>query len=369
MKKLLLILHSLIIITILGCQENKNNNSVYQNQGVIIDSISEIHDDWLTEGILKNRKKDGLWKTYYFEYGVLGPLWKEVNWVDGKKQGYFKVYQDYEFNVIEVEGRYENDTFEGEWRQYYKNGSVSLLENWKRGKLHGIHKYFNHEGELKDQGYFVNGQKDGLWVHYHDQKHGNIRNISSEENYRDGERHGLTKSYYNDGSIRSKWYWKNGIRHAVSKNYYKNGQLELKQTWDNNGELKSEINYSENGIEIMLESDTVSYYICYNEDNESSLNLSIGFNNKSRALSVKYKGMNSSMDLIFIKQENENPGGAYPVLASYYKEMYQEKVNGEYKLTHSGIWDLVEYTRGKDSKKFNFTIDRNSNSYSYTACF
>ena len=82
-------------------------------------------------------------------------------------------------------------------------------------------------------------------------------------------------------------------------------------------------------------SDTVSYYICYNEDNGSSLNLSIGFNNKGRALSVKYKGMNSSMDLIFIRVENENPGGPYPVLVKYYNEMYQEKVNGEYRLTHS----------------------------------
>ena len=116
-------------------------------------------------------------------------------------------------------------------------------------------------------------------------------------------------------------------------------------------------------------SDTVSYYICYNEDNGSSLNLSIGFNNKGRALSVKYKGMNSSMDLIFIKVENENPDGPYPVLVKYYNEMYQEKVNGEYKLTHSGNLDYVEYTRGKDSKKFNFTIDHNSNSYSYNPCF
>ena len=116
-------------------------------------------------------------------------------------------------------------------------------------------------------------------------------------------------------------------------------------------------------------SDTVSYYICYNEDNGSSLNLSIGFNNKGRALSVKYKGMNYSMDLIFIKVENENPGGPYPVLVKYYNEMYQEKVNGEYKLTHSGNWDYVEYIRGKDSKKFNFTIDRNYNSYSYNPCF
>ena len=116
-------------------------------------------------------------------------------------------------------------------------------------------------------------------------------------------------------------------------------------------------------------SDTVSYYICYNEDNGSSLNLSIGFNNKGRALNVKYKGMNSSMDLIFIRVENENLGGPYPVLVKYYNEMYQEKVNGEYRLTHSGNWDYVEYTRGKDSRKFNFTIDHNSNSYSYNPCF
>ena len=116
-------------------------------------------------------------------------------------------------------------------------------------------------------------------------------------------------------------------------------------------------------------SDTVSYYICYNEDNGSILNLSIGFNNKGRALNVKYKGMNSSMDLIFIRVENENPGGPYPVLVKYYNEMYQDKVNGEYRLTHSGNWDYVEYTRGKDSRKFNFTIDHNSNSYSYNPCF
>ena len=122
-------------------------------------------------------------------------------------------------------------------------------------------------------------------------------------------------------------------------------------------------------VTTVASSDTVSYYICYNEDNGSSLNLSIGFNNKGRALSVKYKGMNSSMDLIFIRVENENPGGPYPVLVKYYNEMYQEKVNGEYRLTHSGNWDYVEYIRGKDSKKFNFTIDHNSNSYSYTPCF
>ena len=77
------------------------------------------------------------------------------------------------------------------------------------------------------------------------------------------------------------------------------------------------VSYNVNSQVISVEgvsyADKVSYYICYNEDNESSLDLSIGFDNNGRALSVKYKGMNSSMDLIFIKQENENPAKFTPL--------------------------------------------------------
>jgi hypothetical protein len=112
-----------------------------------------------------------------------------------------------------------------------------------------------------------------------------------------------------------------------------------------------------------------NYYICYTEDNNNNFQLWIGFDEKSNASKVKYKGMNLHMDLVFINEVNENPDGPYPVLVEYYNEIFQEKVNGVYKLTKSGNWYYAEYTRGSDNKQFNFTIDNKSNNFSKTPCF
>ena len=79
--------------------------------------------------------------------------------------------------------------------------------------------------------------------------------------------------------------------------------------------------------------------------------------------------MNLDMDLVFVKEVDENEGGPYPVLAEYYNEIYEEKVNGVYKLTKSGNWYYAEYTRKSDNKKFNFTIDIKANNFSDSPCF
>lgn len=112
-----------------------------------------------------------------------------------------------------------------------------------------------------------------------------------------------------------------------------------------------------------------NYYICYSENNNKNLQLWIGFDEKSNASKVKYKEMNLHMDLVFVNEVNENPDGPYPVLVEYYNEIYQEKVNGVYKLTKSGNWYYAQYTRGSDNKQFNFTIDNKSNNFSKTPCF
>jgi len=112
-----------------------------------------------------------------------------------------------------------------------------------------------------------------------------------------------------------------------------------------------------------------NYYICYSENNNNNLQLWIGFDEKSNASKVKYKDMNLHMDLVFVNEVNENPDGPYPVLVEYYNEIYQEKVNGVYKLTKSGNWYYAEYTRESDNKQFNFTIDNKSNNFSKTPCF
>ncbi|WP_143525199.1 hypothetical protein [Labilibacter marinus] len=112
-----------------------------------------------------------------------------------------------------------------------------------------------------------------------------------------------------------------------------------------------------------------SHYICYKEDNDTNLYIWIRFSD-GKAKEIKYKGMESTIELEFDKKsENLNPEGSYPVFADYYNEMVDGKVNGVYKLTHSGNYDYAEYTRAKDSKTFNFTIDHSANPYGSTPCF
>lgn len=114
------------------------------------------------------------------------------------------------------------------------------------------------------------------------------------------------------------------------------------------------------------------HFICYKSDNNSNLAISISFDKDGKALNVKYKGQEESIDLSF-KKEEYLEGGAHPTIETYYSEIYEGKENGVYKLTHSGVWDYAEYTRSKDGKKFNFTINHEltieNDGYRTTPCF
>ena len=117
----------------------------------------------------------------------------------------------------------------------------------------------------------------------------------------------------------------------------------------------------------------IEHYICYTNDNKKEMMIWVGFDSNSKALQIKYKGMAEPITLIpaFFGEEKvfEENDGIIPMEEDWYLEFIDGKINGSYKLTHQGIWDYVEYTRWKDSKKFNFTIDHNSNNYVKTPCF
>ena len=112
----------------------------------------------------------------------------------------------------------------------------------------------------------------------------------------------------------------------------------------------------------------IQQYICFTMDANKGKRLWIGLGDQQKAVAVKYEGQNDMMDLQFTKEEFSK-GGMYPTITNYYNERYQNKVNGVYKITHSGNWHYLEYTRKKDAKKFTFTVDKNTEAYSDTPCF
>ncbi|MFM2223821.1 MAG: hypothetical protein RJA07_23 [Bacteroidota bacterium] len=111
------------------------------------------------------------------------------------------------------------------------------------------------------------------------------------------------------------------------------------------------------------------HYICYNCTTNKKLQICICFENNN-AIWIKYKGQHDSIPLFFVKEITPNPG--YAAYEQIYTEKYKGKVNGTYLLSHSGIYDDVVYTRKKDGKKFNFTINfdlTDGGGYLKTPCF
>lgn len=111
---------------------------------------------------------------------------------------------------------------------------------------------------------------------------------------------------------------------------------------------------------------SADHYICYTDDKNPERIIWVSFAVGDKAIQVKYKGASSAIDLVFDKVEFVE-GSANST--SLYNEMYEGKLNGVYKLTHAGIWDYVEYVRGKDGEVFKFTIDHDANPYGKSPCF
>ncbi len=82
------------------------------------------------EVFYKGKKIDGVSKIY-----LNGKLTLEEHFVDGKKNGYSKNYDD-EGKIFE-EGEYLNDLEQGVWNYYYEDKLV-LSELYKEGKLKEI---------------------------------------------------------------------------------------------------------------------------------------------------------------------------------------------------------------------------------------
>ncbi|VXB67107.1 conserved hypothetical protein [Flavobacterium sp. 9AF] len=112
----------------------------------------------------------------------------------------------------------------------------------------------------------------------------------------------------------------------------------------------------------------VNHYICYKDNEVPSRIIWISFTKDGKAIQIKYKGQKEAINLTFVS-EDITEEGAHPTIETIYDEVYNGTKNGTYILTHSGVWDYVSYTREKDKKQFQFTIDHEANPYGKEPCF
>ena len=298
----------------------------YHNELIDPSELNGYVMNELIETELDSTNKPGFW-TYFYESGAIErEEFRSTNFVK-------KIHYDKKGFVTEIE---EQD---GDENALFGWGPDRLSNTFhKNGKIDCIHE--SSGGGAISYCFDENGKK--LFSYNYDPE--NTTLILSKD---------IRDFYLRDSEKILK-----EIKTLKSSEYKDEEKIEINTT-----ELKNMISNEETGLK------SPNYYICYSENNNENLQLWIGFDEKAKASKVKYKGMNLDMDLVFVKEINENKGGPYPVLAEYYNEIYKEKVNGVYKLTKSGIWYNAEYTRESDNKQFNFTIDHDANNFSDSPCF
>ncbi|WP_172843093.1 toxin-antitoxin system YwqK family antitoxin [Ichthyobacterium seriolicida] len=194
---------------------------VYEN-GILIQEGGIIDDNGLKNGFWKyykndklnscgnyvNGQKQGIWK-YYYPNGVLeqeenfldgkldgekiwyyrdSKLLRKENYKNGKRHGLFIEYNT--MGIISVSGNYTSGLKSGKWEssindyteiynyQYglkhgeylniNKDGKVLLKKEYKDDTLDGKFEYYHANGNIKEKGEYMRGNRYGNWIFYNE---------------------------------------------------------------------------------------------------------------------------------------------------------------------------------------------------------
>jgi antitoxin component YwqK of YwqJK toxin-antitoxin module len=261
-----------------------------------------------SEGLMRNGKPDGFWKTYYpsgiiksvgnRRNHLLDSIWvffnetgdtlQKVSYMLGKRNGYSIEY-NLEASVdpmnrgkIVSRELYINDKREGISQYFYTNGKLKEEVHYENNKRNGIAREFDKEGVLItlqtfNNGFLTNreklnrkdekGLKQGIWKDFY--ANGRTR---SEINYKDDIFNGPFKEFDEVGNIKVLLQYNNGI--LIEEKDTAGMEIEIRNKFDSNGNLIYSGSYRKDisvGIHRFYDtSGKVINAVLYNDDGTKS---------------------------------------------------------------------------------------------------
>ncbi len=228
-----------------------------------------------SEGIMKNGKPNGFWKTYYTTgtikseglrlnflldstwlfYNNTRELVKKINYKFGKKNGYSYNYSsEYNTNPITISKElYLNDKKEGKSFYYFNDGKIREEINYKEGKKEDEAREYNKQGNLTTimkyhNNYIISrekvnrtdseGKKQGAWKMFFENG-----KTFREMHYIDNELDGTYKEYNDKGSVILVLKYVKGILLAEEEEMMEQEELDIRREFKNNGELSFQGSY------------------------------------------------------------------------------------------------------------------------------
>ena len=218
----------------------------------------------------ENGLKQGEYNKYF---RGTGKLMEEGQYVDGKKEGEWKLYSSNGLLAIE---NYKNDKREGEWKEYnplnnelissttYLNNNVVHQLEYKEGKLfreinmklnnEGINeyngKYYLNDGiTIKDGFYSKDGFSGTIKQLYSNGQHKKIFYVKADLEY------GEYKEYYENGQLSKILNYNGGVKDGEYTSYYENGQPKEIGEYSEGKKIGVWTDYFKNGV-----LNTLKYY-------------------------------------------------------------------------------------------------------------
>lgn len=237
----------------------------YDSTGIII-TITEYKAGFVKSSERINRTdanglKQGVWK----EFWPNGKVKAEGRWLNGKKDGYFKEYNEFG-NLLNVtkwkDGQLVKNPPELAKIEtkitYHPNGRPKQIGNYKDDVPEGVFREFDTtgvivnaevylEGVLVGKGlYDAKGLQQGHWTEYYE-----TGELKGEGDYKDGVKVGQWKFLYSDGKTdQIGKYDQKGRPSGTWKWYYENGQLLREEVYTDGLRNGTMTEYDENGTII-----------------------------------------------------------------------------------------------------------------------
>ena len=177
---------------------------------------SKIYKDGILtgEGILDDEgREQGSWK----EYHPNGQIKSKGEYLNGKKIEDWIFY--YANGKIEQKGKYDKKgKAQGTWIWYFENEKVLREENYIDNLQEGSMVEYNDTGGVVTKGEYAEGQKEGEWIY----EMGDYREIGK---YKSDKLEGYWKHFYHNGILRFEGNFIDGNPDGKHKFYYPDGKI------------------------------------------------------------------------------------------------------------------------------------------------
>jgi antitoxin component YwqK of YwqJK toxin-antitoxin module len=197
---------------------------------------------WMARGKYAVGREEGLWEffdeqgnlteTVFYVNGIAhGPgtqhamhngqpyVSARFHWENGLEHGRRESYAP-EGNLLE-QGEFVQGEKVGEWKYFHANGQLMYTETYQDGKLWHLSPMVTLRGESRPQGTFFEGEGFRKLL-------GPNGELVSEGPYQQGKANGLWKAYHPSGALQAQGLMQQGEKQGSWEYFYPNGKIEVR---------------------------------------------------------------------------------------------------------------------------------------------